>query len=151
MRDLKNLKIREAGPKDIAALAGLMTDLGYPCTPERMRDRFVRISAHPAYHTLVAEYGGRVIGMVGLETGLYYEMDGGYARVSAFVVAAGYRRRGVGAALIGAAERRAREAGAHYIFLNSGRHRPDAHSFYEESGYELTGYRFSKMLGGAGP
>lgn len=147
---MRDLIIREASPEDVAALAGLMTDLGYPCTPERMRERFVRISAHPAYHTLVAAYGGRVIGMVGLETGLYYEMDGGYARVSAFVVAAGYRRRGVGGALIRAAERRAREAGADYVFLNSGKHRPDAHSFYEESGYELTGYRFSKVLGDAG-
>lgn len=147
---MRNLVIREAEPADVAALAELMTDLGYPCSPERMRQRFVRISAHPAYRTLVAEHFGRVVGMAGVETGLYYEVDGGYARISAFVVDRDYRRRGVGAALIRAAERRAREVGADYIFLNSGRHRPDAHSFYEESGYEITGYRFSKTLGDGG-
>lgn len=146
---MRNLIIREARPGDVDAIASLMNDLGYPSTSESMRDRFVRISAHPAYHTLVAEHESSVVGMAGLETGLYYEMDGGYARISAFVVASGYRRRGVGGALIRAAERRAREAGADYVFLNSGKHRPDAHRFYEDSGYELTGYRFSKVLGGA--
>lgn len=147
---MRDLIIREASPGDVTALAGLMTDLGYPCTPERMRDRFGRLSAHPAYHTLVAEHESSVVGMAGLETGLYHEVDGGYARISAFVVASGYRRRGVGGALIRAAERPAREAGADYVFLNSGKHRPDAHSFYEESGYEITGYRFSKVLGDPG-
>lgn len=150
MHNPEEISIREAAPDDVAALAGLMTDLGYPCSIGSMRQRFERVFAHPAYHTLVAESGGRVIGMAGLETGLYYEMDGGYARISAFVVTPDYRRRGVGVALIRAAERRASEAGADHIFLNSGRHRPGAHSFYEDSGYDLTGYRFSKVLGDAG-
>lgn len=143
---MRDLIIREARPENVDAIARLMTDLGYPSTPESMRDRFGRISAYPAYHTLVAEHESSVLGMAGLETGLYYEVDGGYARICAFVMASGYRRRGVGGALIRAAERRAHVAGADYVFLNSGKHRPDAHSFYEESGYELTGYRFSKVL-----
>lgn len=149
MQDLTNFIVRDARPADVEALAGLMTDLGYPSSPENMRERFGRISTHPAYHTLVAEHGGCVIGMAGLETGHYYGMDGGYARISAFVVADIYRRRGVGGALLRAAERRARREGADDIFLNSGTHRPNAHSFYEESGYEVTGYRFSKVLGRA--
>jgi GNAT superfamily N-acetyltransferase len=143
-----DLLIREAGAGDVEALAGLMSELGYPSSPESMRERFARISEHPAYHTLVAEDAGLVIGMAGLETGHYYEVDGGYARISAFVVAARYRRLGVGTALIQAAEHRARREGADDIFLNSGKHRSHAHSFYEDSGYEITGYRLSKPLQG---
>lgn len=148
---MRYLTIREAESEDVEALAGLMTDLGYPSSPESMRERFGRISSHPAYHTLVAEHEGHVIGMAGMETGYYYEMDEGYARISAFVVSSRYRRLGVGKALIQAAELQARRVGADNIFLNSGKHRPDAHRFYEESGYEVTGYRFFKMLGRSDP
>lgn len=143
---LQDLEIREARAGDVEALAGLMTDLGYPSTPESMRLRFERISSHPAYHTLVAERDGRVIGMAGLETGLYYELDADYARISALVVAPDHRRLGVGAALVREAELRARSLGAEHVCLNSGESRRDAHRFYRDSGYEVTGYRFFKML-----
>jgi GNAT superfamily N-acetyltransferase len=49
--------------------------------------------------------------------------------------------------LIQAAEDRARQIGAGHVFLSSGAHRPGAHDFYEASGYEVTGYRFSKRFG----
>lgn len=143
----ESLEIRHADPEDVANLATLMTELGYPSSPEEMRRRLGRISSHPAYHTLVAEHEGHVIGMSGVETGHYYGLDAGYARISALVVAARYRGLGVGRALIRASERQAARAGAESIFLNSGDHRPDAHRFYEASGYEITGYRFSKKLG----
>lgn len=138
--------IREAVPGDVETLAALMGELGYPTSLGDMRARLARIFEHPAYHTLVAERDGLVVGMVGLEIGHYYEMDGGYARISALVVESSHRRLGVGDALIQAAESEAKRAGAGHIFLNSGTGRPEAHAFYESSRYEVTGYRFSKSL-----
>ena len=111
-----------------------------------MEYRFERISAHPSYHTLVAEHEGSVVGMAGLTTGHYYELDESYARISAFVVHPGYRRRGVVRALISAAEQRAISLGVQTVSLGSGAHRPGAHRFYEDSGYEITGYRFFKRI-----
>lgn len=145
---MQDLVIRDAREEDAEALSWLMTELGYPSSPESMRKRFGRISAHPSYSTLVAERGGEVVGVAGLATGHYYEWDESYARISTFVIEPGHRRRGVGRALIRAAESRARELGARTVFLNSGAHRSDAHRFYEASGYEVTGYRFFKRLEG---
>lgn len=143
---MQGMIIRDATREDVEALAELMGYLGYPTSVQSMQDRFERISAHPSYRTLVAEYDGRVIGMAGLTTGHYYELDESYARISAFVIHPGYRRRGVGHALIQATEQRAASLGVQTVSLGSGTHRPGAHRFYEDSGYEITGYRFSKNL-----
>lgn len=143
---MRDMIIRDATKEDVEALAELMGYLGYPTSVRSMKDRFERISAHPSYRTLVAEHDGGVIGMAGLTTGHYYELDESYARISAFVVHPGYRRRGVGRALIRAAEQRAVSLGVQTISLGSGTHRPGAHRFYEDSGYEITGYRFFKSL-----
>lgn len=146
LRWILDTVIRKAVPGDVESLATLMGELGYPTYSDSMRARLVRIFEHPAYRTLVAESEGLVVGMIGLETGHYYEMDGGYARISALVVNSSHRRLGVGYALIRAAESEAGRAGASHIFLNSGITRPGAHAFYEGSRYEVTGYRFSKWL-----
>lgn len=146
---MRDVIIRDAKETDVEALAELMDYLGYPTSSRRMGNRFERISAHPSYSTLVAECGDGVVGMVGLETGHYYELDESYARISAFVVHPGYRRRGVGRSLILAAEQRAIGLGAERVSLDSGTHRPGAHRFYEDSGYEITGYRFFKRIRGA--
>lgn len=146
VRRMQDTVIRKAVPGDVEALATLMGELGYPTSPGGMRARLARIFEHPAYRTLVAESGGLVVGMVGLEVGHYYEMDGGYARISALVVNSSHRRLGMGDALIQAAESEAVRAGAGHIFVNSGISRPEAHAFYESSRYEVTGYRFSKSL-----
>lgn len=143
---MRDMIIRDATKGDVEALAELMGYLGYPTSLQSMQDRFERISSHPSYRTLVAEHDRRVIGLAGLTTGYYYELDESYARISAFVVHPGYRRKGVGRALIRAAEQRAIGLGVQTISLNSGTHRPGAHRFYEDSGYEITGYRFFKSL-----
>ena len=143
---MQGMIIRDAIREDVEALAELMGYLGYPTSIQSMQDRFERISAHPSYRTLIAEYDGRVIGMAGLTTGHYYELDESYARISAFVVHPGYRRRSIGRSLIRAAEQRAASLGIQTVSLGNGTHRPGAHRFYEDSGYEITVYRFFKSL-----
>jgi predicted N-acetyltransferase YhbS len=55
-------------------------------------------------------------------------------------------RRGVGAELVRALERRAAAAGAGKIVVTSATRRADAHAFYEKLGYERTGLRFGKSV-----
>ena len=45
------------------------------------------------------------------------------------------RRRGVGSALFAEIEKIARAANCHKVGLLSGKHRPEAHVFYEQAGY----------------
>jgi hypothetical protein len=63
---MDDFRIRGAAKGDVAALAHLMSELGYPTSPGEMRHRLEEISAHPSYCALVAERDGRVLGMVGL-------------------------------------------------------------------------------------
>jgi len=139
--------IRPAAAEDAAAVAALMTELGYPSTAEQTATRLGRLLDHADYHTVVAEDGGRVIGLAGLATGWYYEKDGTYVRVLALVVTAERRGSGVGTALLRAGEAWAEREGAGAVILNSGEHRKDAHRFYEGMGYAGTGVRFVKLLG----
>jgi len=138
---------RPAAAADSAAVAGLMTDLGYPTTVGQMQARLEHLLDHPDYHAIVAEDGGRVVGLVGLGRGWYFEKDGGYVRVLALVVEAKRRGSGVGSALLRAGEAWAAEQGAGAVVLNSGEQRRDAHLFYQRMGYEGTGVRFVKLLG----
>ncbi|SFA50862.1 N-acetylglutamate synthase, GNAT family [Parageobacillus thermantarcticus] len=142
------MKIRKAVIKDVPELASLMEQLGYPTTVESMTIRFNNIESNPSYHTLVAEMNGKVVGMIGLCTGVLYEKDGLYARVIAFVVDSNYRNKGIGKLLIKEAERWARNQGAHSIVLNSGNRpeRKNAHEFYKHMGYIEKSTGFAKSL-----
>ncbi len=133
-------------PHDIAALARLMGELGYPTTEEEMKARFEAIEKDASYGTLVAERGGEVIGMGGVTLGRAFAFDGVHARLVALVVDSKYRGNGVGRALLGACEGWARNRSAQKIMLNSGKNRVQAHEFYRGSGFEDTGLRFVKPL-----
>ena len=144
---MDELIVRSAQSEDVEALANLMTDLGCPTSSEDMYRRFEAISADPSYATLVAERGGKVLGMVGLHFERLYESDGNFARIMALVVGSEHRGRGVGRILISAAEDWARRRGATDVMLTTHKRRTDAHRFYLSMGYEATGYRFYKPLG----
>ncbi|ALC90661.1 GNAT family acetyltransferase [Bacillus sp. FJAT-18017] len=142
------MKIRTATKNDVPKLASLMEQLGYPTTVKSMEYRFNNIESNPSYLTLIAELNGDVVGMAGLCKSLFYEYDGCYVRIAAFVVDSKYRRRGIGEKLILETERWARELGAIAISLNSGnrQERIAAHKFYTSMGFEAKSTGFSKML-----
>ena len=138
--------VREATEADAGALADLLTQLGYPTTPEQARSRLGRILPDPAWATLLWEEDGRVLGFGGIQVSASYEHDTPVAKIVALVVDAGVRRRGMGAELVGALEQRAASMEAKKIVVNSAMHRADAHAFYEKLGYARTGLRFGKEL-----
>jgi GNAT superfamily N-acetyltransferase len=145
--DIK-MEIREATVNDTEILALLMEQLGYPTTIESMKTRFKNIHSNPDYRTLLASYDGKIVGMIGLVKGYYYEMDGSYVRIVAFVVDSNYRGKGIGKKLLNEAESYARSIGARGILLNSG-NRPEryrAHQFYKHMGYAEKSIGFVKRL-----
>jgi GNAT superfamily N-acetyltransferase len=138
--------IRAATLDDAPALAALATHMGYPATPEAMHERLARIVGRDDYETFVAERDGRAVGFVGVMHGLSYVYDPPYARLLVLSVEPGERGRGMGAALVAAAERWARERGAAQLHLTTALHRDGAHRFYERLGYERTGARYVRKL-----
>ena len=91
-------------------------------------------SAMSAVH--VAEHEGEVLGFVAVHLVPRFEHDDRFARVVALVVEAGVRERGIGHLLLGEAERIARDAGAAFIEITAGHHRPEARRLYEAVGYD---------------
>ncbi len=140
------LRIRDAVTADAAALAELITQLGYPTTAVEMAERLAGLAADPAYRTLVALRGERVVGVVGVGLGRYYERNGRYARLLVLAVEERERGGGVGRQLTRAAESWAGVQGARAMIVNAGRQRTAAHRFYESQGYVANGFRFVKEL-----
>ena len=140
------MHIRDATPDDATAIGELMTELGYPTSTEAMRDRLNALVADSSYVTLVADIDDQVVGMIGGNTGRYYEKDGVYARLLVLAVSSASRGSGIGALLVAALERWAASRGARDIIVNSAFHRTRAHAFYERLGYVGTGVRLVKTL-----
>jgi GNAT superfamily N-acetyltransferase len=138
--------IRQARPADAEGIAGLLSELGYPADAARVKRRLERIAADPSSELFVAEVNSEVAGLGGLHVLPLVEHDEVGCMLTAMVVAAKHRRRGIGAELVGAVEREARSRGCSRLVLGSADRRADAHAFYESLGFQATGRRFVKEL-----
>ena len=125
---------------------GLLEQLGYPVPAARVARRIERLRASEADKLLVAEVGDAVIGLVLVHVSLGVEDDRPAAKLGALVVDEAHRRRGIGEALVAAAEDEARRRGCRLLFLTSAERRRDAHAFYLRLGFRETGRRFAKPL-----
>jgi ribosomal protein S18 acetylase RimI-like enzyme len=143
---LLDLTIRVAEMNDAAALAELMCELGYETTKLEMQTRMARIAADERYRTFVAVCDRKVYGMIGTLTCLSYEHNDPSGRILALAILRTMRRRGIGRALIAAAEEDFAHRGIKRVALNTRLTREDAHKFYESLGYERNGWRFVKQL-----
>jgi ribosomal protein S18 acetylase RimI-like enzyme len=143
---LSDLTIRVAELNDSAALAELMCELGYETTKLEMQTRMERIAVDERYRTFVAVGDGKVCGMVGTLTCPSYEHNDPGGRILALAILSTMRRRGIGRALIAAAEKDFGQRGIKRVALNTRLAREDAHKFYESLGYERNGWRFVKQL-----
>jgi len=139
-------QIRDAELGDAAQLAALMCELGYETDHTEMEARLKLILSNPPYKTFVAIMDGYVCGMIGTVTYPSYEHNDPGGRILALVTLNAARRRGIGRALIAAAEKDFVQRGIKRVALNTQLTREDAHKFYESLGYERNGWRFVKRL-----
>lgn len=142
-----DLTIRAAHPGDAAAIGGLMCELGYPTDQAEMKQRLETIAADPSFRTFVAVTGGLVCGMIGTTCAPSYEHNDCGGRIVALVVTESARRQGVARRLLKAAEEDFAQRKITRIALTTRLTRKGAHQFYEQQGYEQTGYRYVKELG----
>src|SRR5207237_2413280 len=129
-----DLTVRRVEAKDIDALADLMTQLGYETRKSEMQMRMETILADKSYATFVAVSGGEVCGMIGTFTCYSYEHNNPGARILALIVSEQMRGRGVGEALIAAAEKDLAQKNIRRIAVNARFERTRAHKFYEKLG-----------------
>src|SRR5204862_8271850 len=107
MPDAKDVDVtvRAVEAADMEALADLITQLGYETRTSEMQMRMETILANKNYATFVAVSKGKVCGMIGTYTCYTYEHNSPSARILALVVSDKMRGRGIGQALIAAAEK----------------------------------------------
>lgn len=137
--------IREARPKDSAALAGLIAALGYEVTEADVRRRLARLR-NAGRPTLVATLGEAVVGCLTLSMMEVLHRPRPVGRISMLVVSEEQRGAGIGTDLVAAAEAWFARAGCGLVEVTSNVKRSRAHAFYERLGYERTSYRFAKAV-----
>ncbi len=139
--------IRAARIDDASELARLSAELGYPQPVAEMTRRLAMLLPDPNHHVLVAADNERLLGWVHVER--RFSLEGGErAEVMALVVDSGERRRGLGRALLAAAEGWARRRGAARLTVRSNVVREASHPFYESLGYarEKTQHVYAKSV-----
>jgi len=148
MPDAKDIDvtIRAVEAADMEALADLITQLGYETRTSEMQMRMETILANKNYATFVAVSKGKVCGMVGTFTRYTYEHNSPSANIIALVVSKEMRGRGIGHALIAAAEKNLAERNIRRVAVLTRFERKEAHVFYEKLGYTKNGFRFLKEL-----
>jgi GNAT superfamily N-acetyltransferase len=137
--------IRDAGPADAAAVAGLLSQLGYPSDLSAVEERLDRLRI-VGDRVVVAEADGQVAGLAHLQVTPALERERPAAKIGALVVDEAFRGRGIGRALLQALELEARLRGCELIYLTTSERRDDAHAFYERVGLEHDGRRYARTL-----
>ena len=131
------VSVRTARLEDTAEIAALAGQLGYPTATPAMKRRMQDLLGRPDHGLLVAVGGGGyLLGWVHIYLRSLVVQDQ-FAELGGMIVAEGTRSRGVGAALLGAAERWASSQGAKQMIVRSNQIRERAHVFYQQLGYEL--------------
>lgn len=138
--------IRAPSKQDAAAIASLMTELGYPAESKDIPARLEALETDQSSIVWIAELDGQV---VGVGTGRLFSainQNAPVAWLTALVVAERARGKGIGKQLVAVAEDWARRHGASRLALTSALHRHEAHDFYKRLGYDHTGVRLAKKL-----
>jgi GNAT superfamily N-acetyltransferase len=121
-----------------------MAELGYPTNDTSFAERVSAVSANQDDAVLIAEESGAVVGLVAVHSFEMLHRAGRLGRITALVVSATARRRGLGRELLNAAESHLRSIGCIKLEVTSGANRADAHSFYAAHGYQEQRVHFVK-------
>ncbi|MBE7492703.1 MAG: GNAT family N-acetyltransferase [Planctomycetes bacterium] len=128
------MHIRPAQVTDLESLGALCAVLGYPVPAPELAARLAELAGRSDHALLVAEQAGLVTGFADLAVRRTL-IGPPVAELEALVVHESARGRGVGAALLAAAEDWARGRGLAGVKLGSRVSRVEAHRFYERHGY----------------
>jgi GNAT superfamily N-acetyltransferase len=128
--------VRRAAVGDAADVAACLSVLGYGSSVALTLERLAAMASSARDVIYVAHEGaGGALGVVGVHLTPLLHVKSPLARITALAVRDGVQGRGIGRALVEAAEAWAWAAGAARIELTSGDHRLAAHAFYREVGY----------------
>lgn len=138
--------VREATSRDGAAIAALAGELGFAISADDVAARLPGFRAL-AELPFVADEAGRILGCLTWHVMPVLHRPAPVGRITMLIVTIDAQRRGIGKALVEAAEARLRQRGCGLIEVTSNTRLIEAHRFYEHHGYERTSHRFAKDIG----
>src|SRR2546430_7163249 len=137
--------VRRAEAGDATSIAVCLAALGYATPPGLVADKLSTLMNSFSDTMLVADVTGTgIVGVVSVHLVPLFHAPGNLARLTALAVVPGHQRKGVGRALVAAAEAFAWERECRRVEGTSGDHREDAHTFYRALGYDVDERRFIK-------
>jgi GNAT superfamily N-acetyltransferase len=145
------VKVRLAAAQDFEAVTALLEELGRARVTDETRDgclaMFERhLGGDSAAHLVAEDDGGAVVGFCSLHFRDRLNYSTPDAWIPDLIVTESARRGGVARALLGEAERLARERGCWLLTLESAYHRTEAHALYTAFGMTDSGKDFNKLL-----
>ncbi len=138
LEPLPGLCIRRATPRDeerVLELLRLIPDL--PDTEENLRAARQRLRESPFLEVLVAELEGEVVGFLSMSFPI--GLSGARALIDELAVEPAHRRKGIGASLVEAAIRLARQRGSTHLLVDTSRANEPAQAFYRACGFPSGG------------
>lgn len=127
------MEIRTFCNEDILGIYNLINaELGYNVSCEDLETRVSQMQEDKNYVIFTAVEDKKVIGFIGLQTCLAFEITGKIIRIIALAVACHSQGQGIGSVLIQEARKYVIENNISTIVVNSGLKRTKAHQFYEK-------------------
>lgn len=141
------MRIRAAVAHDSIDIAPLLSQLGYPTTPDAVAARFARVAGNESDAAWVAvDDTASVIGFAAGHITWLYELDRPVAELTSLIVDEALRGSGAGRALVSAFEEWVTAAGCVRATVASAFHRTGAHAFYERLGYAQLAKKYEKSF-----
>ncbi len=129
--------VRPARLDDAPSIAALSDQLGYPTSPDRMRERLAVLLPRTDQQLFAAEREGQIVGWLHVAKIEMVESDP-FAEIYGLVVRDTERGRGIGPLLIRAAEGWAATQGLPKVRVRCNVVRERTHRFYEREGFVVT-------------
>lgn len=141
-----NVRIREARRGDRDSIYKLFAEAGIEVPVRDQSSILSWIVSHPETEVLLAaDVADRGIGMIAMSHRPSLRVGGRLGTIDAFFVAKGFRRRGIGSALLKRSMERARNLGCRLI--EAGVDDPVALEFLSTRGFEPTDKRIAVLKG----
>ncbi len=140
------MTVRRARQKDYVALMALYTDFVGKDYSKLNSDSFLAVLAGKNNFVFVAEDNSKLIGLITASKRRVVRYLQPIMQVDELYVDLGFRKHGVGRALIQRVEELARQQDCHRIYIESRYKHESGHKFYNDNGYENHGYYFLKLI-----
>ncbi len=131
---MSSLIIRPATLDDTESIAGLSGQLGYPTSPEQMRERLAILLPKKDQQLFAAEWDGKIVGWLHAAKIERVESDP-FAEIYGLIVKDTERGQGIGPLLLRAADSWAASQGLGKVRVRCNVVRERTHRFYEREGF----------------